>query len=344
MKLFNINQCFDTTGKPKNYKKSCKLMSIWMLVVIGLSMVAIWGPICTIYLSSSSISISVGIESYIYNGWKVLASLKKGPEHYAMFAALIVVFAVALAITYFTGIKAFVKGLKNLSNDEVPEIFPYFILIAFTNFVYFSLGSILANGAFSANDFMGGWGYGMAGFIFFPSIIGTILFSVINSYDKEKIPEFVGRLFMAASIFILIGIVSSVSEGFFTDPNAECSMLYPFGIALSTKYSGNSSIIGAFMFQGILEVIIYFLCLYTIFQTTIVVCTKDLVNKKSLLIAPVCIFILIAVAIFSNGVTQELIKLPQQVIVNNNVIGSFVCSVILVSINLINYFVVQKQQ
>lgn len=341
MNFFGLNKFFDTTGRDENYKKSTRAMTIWMMIVIAISMIAVWGTVCETYMNSAE--IVVGIDSYVYNGWKYMLDHHCDDSNFLYFTLLIISFVVTLVITYFLGIKAFVKGLRSLSSNEDANIFPYFIVIALANYFYFRFGYTLSLGAFQFVDVSLGWGSVVSGIIFIPSIIGTILFCVISSYNKEQIPEFVGRLFMAVSIFLIFGIMSCVLDGYFTGNDAT-GIWQTLDYAIEKGAPANQ--VTLFIFQFIIELLIYFVGFYTVIQTAVLVIGDyPEKNKGTLLIAPLLLFVLVAVSLFSNGISQEIITMPSKIFrinVDGSVITSFVLAVILTTINLTNYFINNK--
>jgi len=351
MDFSQLNKHFSTENKTPRYKQANRVLTIWMLISIALSMVAVWGDVVDGYFYSSSYyefsnyssSLYVGIECYLYSGWKFLTANNMGVGNYICLILIIIMFIATLFITYVFGIKAFIKGLKNFSAKEDITIFPYFVLISLANYVYFTFGATLSGAAFAFDSVTRGWGSGFAAFAIIPAAFMLIISNVVFSFNKEKIPEFVGKIFLAVSIWIAFGIISYDLCGYFAGTYDDyIGIVDTFNFAFLKQY--NSLAFSVFTIHGIVEILISIAAFITVVQTIYVVCCDYPTNKKCLLIAPIVLFALISLSLFTNAYTQELYDPNANISVNSNVINSFVIVFILLTINVTNFFLINKEK
>ena len=348
MNIFKVNKYFDTSNKPSGYKGFGKALTIWSLIVIAVCMISVWGEICESYSYigrssfSTNSSLSIGIEAYVYSGWKVLSAANAQGFRYAMFIILILLFVGTLAVTYFFGVKAFVEGLGNMSRNGDYNIFPYVLIIAIANLVYFNFGNALANGTFAFSNYSTSWGGVLCALVLVPLFIATLIFNIIASFDKEKVPEFVGKIFIAISICFCIAIMDNVVAGYFDASSAKVGMFYPFGVVAVGELDGGPGAL--FIIQGIICLITYFLALFVAIKSVIYV-TTDFPKKSVVsLIVPAVMLFLAAISMFTNGITAEYAPADTKVTVSSEVVSSFICAVIIATFYLTNYFINNKDE
>ena len=258
-----------------------------MLIVISVSMLSVWGTVANVYCLEY---LNVGINAYVYNGWRILSIYREqSGGSYLLFSILILMFAITLVTTYYFGIKSFVKGLKNLANNEDCTIFPYFLIIALVNYLYFSVGSMIACGAFGASSHIAGWGSILSAVFIIPSSVGIILYILISSFDKTKIPEFVGRIFIAVSGILSFPIMENAMSGYFSI-NSDQGIWNSLDIAIN-KGARSALCQGVFIAQFIVALLTIAVAFYSLVQSIFVVSTEFPEKGKRLLVAPFLLFI-----------------------------------------------------
>lgn len=344
MELSKLNNHFSSEGKPTSRKSVAKIPVIFILIGIAFAMIGVWGRVSTCYFTDTQgfrNSLPVGIEAYLYGGWKYLSSNQLGAGNYICFIILILMFIANLAITYFLGIRTFVVALRNMANKDDISIMPYFIIIALSNLAYFMFGAALSSAIFSLRDISSGWGAKLVAFGLVPAVGVTAVMNIIFSFEKEKISDFIARIFFTVTIIIIIAVIGLTLDGYFSSGYDYSGIAETFGIAFAKYYS--SSAAGFYIAHGVVQMLICAVAFVTLIQTIYTVLVDYPVNKKWPLILPIVLFALVSFELFTNAYSQELLDPNVTINVNSNAINAFVISFIILTIDVTNYLIVNKK-
>lgn len=215
-----MEQVQELTGVKKVFNV---ILTIFTIIATIIAMICVWANVIEINIPGQVLEI--GINYFVYNGWKHVADLINDPsmgnisaEAYLSLIISTLAFVTTIVVVYVFGVKGIVKGIRAVITRKRSDIFKNFIIISLTLFAYTIISKMFALHAYgtykfdetsyvSIYDADGGSSCGV--FMWMNSIL-ILAYMCLEKFNKRNVAVSVRNILIAVIFILLLNFIPNL--------------------------------------------------------------------------------------------------------------------------------------